>query len=95
MTQETQLYLRDDVCIDPLVNQWYAWPNLIAPVTYAMYMRKTHRRLMNSFVNNHELLIIANKDQAMDCVGEFVDCVDDEVEALRAFFGKFDSEHAQ
>jgi len=95
MTQEAQLYLRDDVCIDPLVNQWYAWPNLIAPVTYAMYMRKTHRRLMHSFVNNHELHIIANQDPAMAGGGEFVDCGADEVDAVRALIDKFDREHAQ
>src|SRR6185503_5097834 len=48
-----RLFLREDVYVDPLVNKWYAWPNLIAPVTYAMYMTKTHRRLMSSFVNNY------------------------------------------
>lgn len=94
MSTQAPLYLRDDVCIDPLVNQWYAWPNLIAPVTYALYMRKTHRRLMHSFVNNHELHILANQDPAMAGGGEFVDCKTGQVEAMRALIEQFDTEHA-
>lgn len=92
MTHE-KLYLREDVYIDPLVNKWYAWPNLVAPVTYAMYMTKTHKRLMNSFVNNYELHIIANQDASMAGGGEFVDCTREQVDDVRRLIDKFENEH--
>ncbi|MES2316839.1 MAG: MBL fold metallo-hydrolase [Pseudomonadota bacterium] len=90
---EKNMYLREDVYIDPLVNQWYAWPNLIAPVTYAMYMTKTHKRLMNSFVNNYELHIVANQDAAMAGGGEFVNCSAEQVDDVRRLIGKFDNDY--
>lgn len=93
MASEKNLYLREDVYIDPLVNQWYAWPNLIAPVTYAMYMTKTHKRLMNSFVNNYELHIIANQDAGMAGGGEFVDCTREQVDDVRRLIDKFETRH--
>jgi L-ascorbate metabolism protein UlaG (beta-lactamase superfamily) len=86
-------YLREDVYIDPLVNKWYAWPNLIAPVTYSMYMTKTHRRLMTSFVNNYELHILANQNKSMAGGGEFVDCTAEQLEDIKALIARFDTEH--
>ncbi|MCU1349686.1 MAG: tyrosine beta-hydroxylase [Acidobacteria bacterium] len=93
MSANETYYLREDVFVDPLVNKWYAWPNLIAPVTYSMYMTKTHRRLMSSFVNNYELHILANQDKGMAGGGEFVNCSAEQVEDIRALIAKFDSEH--
>lgn len=84
-------YLREDVYVDPLVNHWYAWPNLIAPVTYALYMTKTHRRLMNSFVKNAELHVLANQDPALAGGGEFVDCSVEQVDQVKALLGWYDT----
>lgn len=87
-------YLREDVYVDPLINNWYAWPNLVAPMTYAMYSTKTHRRLINSFLNNHELHILANQDQAMAGGGEFVNCSADQLQEMRALLNTYDTEYA-
>jgi L-ascorbate metabolism protein UlaG (beta-lactamase superfamily) len=94
MTATTNYYLREDVYVDPLINNWYAWPNLVAPMTYAMYSTKTHKRLMTSFVNNHELHIIANQDLTMAGGGEFVDCKASQVEDVRELLHKYDSDYA-
>jgi L-ascorbate metabolism protein UlaG (beta-lactamase superfamily) len=88
-----RLFLREDVYVDPLVNKWYAWPNLIAPVTYAMYMTKTHRRLMSSFVNNYELHIMANQNKGMAGGGEFVDCTAEQVGDIKALIESYDTQH--
>lgn len=93
MSTNDLLYLREDVYVDPLVNKWYAWPNLIAPMTYSMYMTKTHRRLMNSFVNNYELHIMANQDRGVAGGGEFVDCTAEQLEDIKSLIAKFDNEH--
>lgn len=86
-------YMREDVYVDPLVNKWYAWPNLIAPITYAMYMTKTHRRLMSSFVNNYELHILANQNKSMAGGGEFVDCTAEQVGDVRALIAMWDEQY--
>lgn len=44
------LYLRPEVVVEPLYQQWYAWPHLIAPATAAMNVRHRHLRIMESFV---------------------------------------------
>lgn len=87
-------YLREDVYVDPLINNWYAWPNLVAPITYAMYMTRTHRRLMNSFVKNAQLHIMANQDPNLAGGGEFVNCSLEQLDQVKALLGRYDSEFA-
>lgn len=93
MEDQKRWYLRPDVYVDPLVNHWYAWPNLVAPLTYAMYMSKTHRRLMHSFVKNTELHILANQDPELAGGGEFVDCSQAQLGQVQALLHRFDNEY--
>ena len=44
------VYLKPNVLVEPLFNQWYAWTNLIAPATSAMYITNLHLKIMQSFV---------------------------------------------
>ncbi|WP_199609979.1 MBL fold metallo-hydrolase [Flocculibacter collagenilyticus] len=89
-----QFFLKENVFVEPLVNNWYAWPNLISPIPYSMYMVKTHLRLMKSFVNNYELHIIANQNPEMAGGGEFVDCSAEQVEDVKRLIEKFENEGA-
>lgn len=93
MTAEKKFYLKEEVYVDPLVNKWYAWPNLIPPVTYAMYMTNTHKRLMKSFVNNYEMHIMASQDPAMVGSPEFVNCSEEQVDEVRKLIDVFETEH--
>jgi L-ascorbate metabolism protein UlaG (beta-lactamase superfamily) len=45
-----KLYLKQTVAWEPLVNQWYAVPNLLPPVTAALYMGRAHLEIMKSFL---------------------------------------------
>lgn len=94
MTEDKIWYLREDAYVDPLINNWYAWPNLIAPVTYAMYMTRTHRRLMSSFVKNAQLHIMANQDPNLAGGGEFVDCTMEQLDQVKALLARYDTEFA-
>lgn len=77
---KSQLYfLKDTVYFEPLFNRWYAWPHLIAPAQGARHTVSTHLRLMNSFVKNHELHIIASKQLAG---GEFLNCNEKQVDEI-------------
>ncbi len=49
MTQDTH-WLKGNLAIEPLLNQWYAWPLLIPPLSYAMNVCHRHLKIMNSFV---------------------------------------------
>lgn len=94
MNNDKCWYLREDVYVDPLINNWYAWPNLVAPITYSMYMTRTHRRLMNSFVKNAQLHIMANQDPNLAGGGEFVDCSMEQLDQVKALLARYDSEFA-
>ncbi len=93
MSAEPLQYLREDAYVEPLVNKWYAWPYLIPPLTYSMYMTKTHRRLMASFVENSQLHILANQDRGLSGGGEFVDCTVEQIEDVKALLTSFDAQH--
>lgn len=44
------LYLRQDVQVEPLFNQWRAWTHLIPPATAAMRLVSKHLPLINSYI---------------------------------------------
>jgi L-ascorbate metabolism protein UlaG (beta-lactamase superfamily) len=86
-----QFYLAEDAYFEPLFNQWYAWPHLLPPVTAARHVVNTHRRIMNSFVNNCQLHIMASKE-AMMAGGEFLNCREDQVADIQALVDRIDGE---
>ena len=68
----TSLYLKPNVYIEPMVNQWYAWPMLIAPHTAAMVTRNLHLKIMESYVKSPKLHANALKNPKM-LGGPFID----------------------
>lgn len=65
-------YLKPNVMLEPLVNQWYAWPHLISPATAALHVTNGHIRMMRSFVSSPDIHAAAVKNPAMRG-GPFVD----------------------
>jgi L-ascorbate metabolism protein UlaG (beta-lactamase superfamily) len=91
--ESEKLYLREDVYFEPLLNQWYAWPYLLPPVTGARHIVNTHRRIMSSFVKNYKLHIMAVHQPGM-AGAEFLDCKEDQVADIKALIERIDTEHA-
>ena len=60
-----KVYLKPNVLAEPLFNRWYAWSNLIAPATSAMYVANLHLKIMQSFVAAPQTHISALKSPAM------------------------------
>src|SRR5262249_2257926 len=58
------VYLKDNVLLEPLFNQWYAWPYLIPPATAAMYIAFHHVKSMQSFISNPQIHIATLKNPA-------------------------------
>lgn len=89
MTQDTQYYLREEIYFEPLFNHWYAWPYLLPPVTGARHTVNTHKRIMQSFINNYELHIMAVNQKGM-AGAEFLNCNVDEVPKIRELIKELD-----
>jgi L-ascorbate metabolism protein UlaG (beta-lactamase superfamily) len=69
---EQNLYLRQNVLVEPLFNQWYAWSYLIAPAAAAMYVANWHLKILRSFIATPQIHISAQKNPAMTG-GAFID----------------------
>jgi len=76
-------YLRGDVKAEPLVNGWYAWPQLISPASFAMQTANTHLKIMKSFVLSPMVHIAALKDPNMRG-GPFLDAPLEKVPVIKA-----------
>lgn len=55
-------YLKPNVAVEPLIDGWFAWPQLIFPPTYALNLANRHVRLMESYLAAPD----AHRDAAED-----------------------------
>jgi L-ascorbate metabolism protein UlaG (beta-lactamase superfamily) len=79
------LYLKQDVQVEPLVDQWYAWSHLIPPAQTARNITHRHFRIMDSYLNAPQVHASAAKNPKM-LGGPFIDHGGrrlDEIRALR------------
>jgi L-ascorbate metabolism protein UlaG (beta-lactamase superfamily) len=79
------LYLKQNVQVEPLVDQWYAWAHLIPPATAARNMTERHLKIMDSYISAPEVHASAVKNPKM-LGGPFIDHGGqrvDEIKALR------------
>lgn len=93
MTNERKFYLKEEVYFEPLFNHWYAWPYLLPPVTGARHVVNTHRRIMQSFINNYQLHIMAVNEKGM-AGAEFLNCKVEDVPKIRELINDID-EHCK
>ncbi len=63
-TDADKVFLKRNVMIEPLFNQWYAWSYLIAPATAAMYVANLHLKIMESFIAAPQVHVAALKNPA-------------------------------
>jgi L-ascorbate metabolism protein UlaG (beta-lactamase superfamily) len=86
-----KVFLKPNVLFEPLVNQWYAWPFLIAPGTAAMFIANLHLKIMQSFINAPQVHISALKNPAM-LGGPFINYDASKVAAIKALLDKTTTE---
>src|SRR6185369_4110912 len=65
MTDNSQVYLKQNVQLEPLVNQWYAWSHLVAPASAAMNIANLHLRIMKSYIASPQIHANAVKNPDM------------------------------
>ncbi|WP_299676650.1 MBL fold metallo-hydrolase [uncultured Dokdonia sp.] len=66
------VYIKKNLAIEPLVDNWYAWPHLVSPATAAMNIKDRHLKIMGSYVQNPMIHAAAVKTPKM-MGGPFID----------------------
>jgi L-ascorbate metabolism protein UlaG (beta-lactamase superfamily) len=88
MTISTQnVYLRQNIQFDPLVNDWYAWFLTIPPVTASLNIAERFLPIMKSYVASPALHVAACNNPAMKG-GPFIDLQGERVEEIRALIAQ-------
>ena len=82
-----KVYLKQNVLMQPLFNQWYAWSNLISPATAPMYIANLHLKMMQSFIATPQVHTSAVKNPAM-LGGPFMNYDSSRVDDIKVLLGK-------
>lgn len=82
MPKQEQYYLRQNVQVEPLVDQWYAWPHLIPPANTARNIVHRHFKIMDSYINSPQIHANAVKNPKM-LGGPFIDYDGKRVDDIR------------
>jgi L-ascorbate metabolism protein UlaG (beta-lactamase superfamily) len=80
-------YLRNDVEIEPLLNNWYAWLYLISPAAAAMNISNSHLKIMKSYISSPDIHMEAMRNPAMRG-GPFIDYRGNRVGEIKALLEK-------
>lgn len=81
--ENDMLYLKQNVQIEPLVDQWYAWSHLIPPATAARNITDRHMKIMDSYISAPQIHANAVKNPKM-LGGPFIDYDGKRVDEIRA-----------
>jgi L-ascorbate metabolism protein UlaG (beta-lactamase superfamily) len=82
MFQDELLYLRPNIQVEPLIDQWYAWPHLIPPATAARNIAERHLKIMDSYINAPRVHASAVANPKMSG-GPFIDYGGQRVDEIR------------
>lgn len=82
--QTQPLYLKENVQVEPLVDQWYAWSYLLPPATAARNLTERHMKILDSYISAPQVHASAVRNPKM-LGGPFVDYDGKRVGEIRAF----------
>src|SRR5262245_40315498 len=88
-----KLYLSQNVLVEPLINQWYAWPYLVPPATCSMYIANLHVKTMQSYLAAPQAHIAALKNPAM-AGGPFIHYDEGRVDEVKSLLDRTIKEQA-
>ena len=82
MGSPENFYLKQNVQVEPLIDQWYAWPHLIPPATAARNITERHFKIMDSYISSPQVHANAVKNPKM-LGGPFIDYGGKRVDEIR------------
>ena len=65
MNPGEKFYLKQNIQVEPLIDQWYAWPHLIPPATAARNITERHFKIMDSYISSPQIHANAVKNPKM------------------------------
>jgi len=77
------LYLRPNIQVEPLFDQWYAWSHLIPPATATRNLTERHLKIMDSYISAPQVHANAVKNPKL-MGGPFVDYGGKRVDEIRS-----------
>lgn len=80
---DRQVYLKNNVQVEPLIYNWFAWVHLIPPVTSALNMVRKNLDIMNSYIMSPQMHMAAIQNPIFKG-GPFVDLNGERVEDIKA-----------
>ena len=87
------VYLKPNVVVEPLFDQWYAWTHLIPPATASRNITERHLKIIDSYVSDPDLHASAVRDPRM-LGGPFIDYGGQRVDEIKALREKTKTERA-
>src|SRR5262245_9298051 len=93
MSKDDQFYLKPNVQVEPLVDQWYAWSHLIPPGTAARNITERHLKIMDSYIKAPQIHANAVKNPKM-AGGPFIDYGGKKVDEIRALRDRIKKERS-
>lgn len=72
INNDSLVYVKPNLVIEPLIDNWYAWPHLVSPATAALNIRHRHLEIMESYVQSPDIHAAAVKSPKM-LGGPFID----------------------
>lgn len=90
---DESLYLKRNVQVEPLIDQWYAWSYLVPPATAARNLTGRHMQIMDSYIGAPQVHAAAVKNPQM-LGGPFIDYDGKRVDEIRALRKRTKEEHA-
>jgi L-ascorbate metabolism protein UlaG (beta-lactamase superfamily) len=72
MSSKDLYRLANSAAIEPLINSWAAWSDLISPATYSLHLLNYQLELLSSYLNNPKAHVLACQDNKL-LGGRFVD----------------------
>jgi L-ascorbate metabolism protein UlaG (beta-lactamase superfamily) len=78
---ETRLFSRPNLVLEPLVDRWYAWSHLVSPATAARNITERHLKIMASYIGAPHVHAAAASNPSL-LGGPFMDYRGNEVERI-------------
>lgn len=72
MSQQTAFRLADSTAVEPLINNWAVWSDLISPAPYSMHLQHYQIKVLTSYLANPEIHLKACRNPKL-MGGPFVD----------------------
>jgi L-ascorbate metabolism protein UlaG (beta-lactamase superfamily) len=85
--------LADSTTVEPLINQWAVWSDLIAPAPYSMHLEHYQIKMVTSYLENPETHLKACRNPKL-IGGPFVDIPAERADEVRGLLDSMQAQHA-